>query len=84
MTGLDENADISFLSKEKEEETLAAAADQRNLITKTFIADIAAEGENDRRKDVRKLAQAHDVSARNGLHRSHESGEAPKEVGQVC
>ncbi len=28
------------------------------------IADIAAEGENDRRENVRKLAQAHDVSAR--------------------
>ncbi len=28
------------------------------------IADIAAEGENDRQENVRKLAQAHDVSAR--------------------
>ncbi len=42
---------------------MAAAADQRNLITKAS-ADIAAEGENDRRENVRKLAQAHDVSAR--------------------
>ncbi len=42
----------------------SAAADQRNLITKVFIADIAAEGENDRRENVRKLAQAHDVLAR--------------------
>jgi hypothetical protein len=43
---------------------VAAAADQRNLITKASIADIAAEGENDRREDVRKLAQAYDMSAR--------------------
>ncbi len=43
---------------------MAAAADQRNLITKASIADIAAEGENDRREDVRKLAQAYDMSAR--------------------
>jgi hypothetical protein len=41
-----------------------AAAEQRNLITKTFIADIAAEGENGRQENVRKLAQAHDVSTR--------------------
>jgi hypothetical protein len=38
-------------------------ADQRNLIT-TCIADMAAELENDRRENVRKLSQAHDVSAR--------------------
>jgi hypothetical protein len=43
---------------------VAAVADQRNLITKASIADIAAEGENDRRENVRKLAQANDVSAR--------------------
>ncbi len=41
-----------------------AAAEQRNLNTKAFIADMAAEVENDRRENVRKLAQAHDVSAR--------------------
>jgi hypothetical protein len=51
--------------------------DQRNLITKTFIADIAAEGENNWRENVRKLAQAHDVSARTVYA-------ALKEVGQVC
>ncbi len=43
---------------------MAAAADQRNLITKASIADMAAEVENDRQENVRKLAQAHDVSAR--------------------
>jgi hypothetical protein len=42
----------------------AAAADQRNLITKASIANMAAKVENDRRENVRKLAQAHDVSAR--------------------
>ncbi len=35
-----------------------AAADQRNLNTKASIADMAAELENDRRENVRKLAQA--------------------------
>ncbi len=40
------------------------AADQRNLSTKASIANMAAEVENDRRENVRKLAQAHDVSAR--------------------
>jgi hypothetical protein len=59
--GLDENADISVLSKEKVEEK---ATDQRNLITKASIADIAAEVENDRWENVRKLTQAQDVSAR--------------------
>ncbi len=29
-----------------------------------FVADMAAELENDRRENVRKLAQAHDVSDR--------------------
>ncbi len=43
---------------------MAAAADQRNLITKASIADIAAQGENDQQENVRKLAQAYDVSAR--------------------
>jgi hypothetical protein len=41
-----------------------AAADQRNRITKASIANMAAEVENDRRENVRKLAQAHDVTAR--------------------
>ncbi len=41
-----------------------AAADQRNLNTKASITKMAAEVENDRREIVRKLAQAHDVSAR--------------------
>jgi hypothetical protein len=39
-------------------------ADQINLITKAFIADIAAEVENDRQKNVKKLAQAPDMLAR--------------------
>ncbi len=39
---------------------MTAAADQRNLNTKAP----AAEVENDRRENVRKLTQAHDVSAR--------------------
>jgi hypothetical protein len=43
---------------------VAAAADQRNLITKASITNIIAEGENDRRENVRKLAQAHDMLAR--------------------
>ncbi len=59
------------------------AEDQRILITKSSIADMAAEVENDWQENVRKLAQAHDVSARKGLRRSHENGEALKEVGQV-
>jgi hypothetical protein len=40
------------------------AADLRNLITEASIADMAAEVENDRQENVRKLSQAHDVSAR--------------------
>jgi hypothetical protein len=52
------------LAEEKVKETTAAAADQRNLITKASTADMAAEVENDRRENVRKLTQAHDVSAR--------------------
>jgi hypothetical protein len=51
------------LSKDEGEET-AAAANQRNLITKASIADIVAEVENDRRENVRKLAQAHALSVR--------------------
>ncbi len=39
-------------------------ADQRNLNTTTCIANMAAELENDWRENVRKLSQAHDVSAR--------------------
>jgi hypothetical protein len=42
----------------------AAAANQRNFNTKVSIADMAAELENDRRENVRKLAQALSVSAR--------------------
>jgi hypothetical protein len=45
------------LSKGKVEETMAAVA-------KISIADITAEVENDLQESVRKLAQAHDVSAR--------------------
>jgi hypothetical protein len=41
-----------------------AAADHRNLNTKASIADMAAELENDRRENVRKLAQALDVLAK--------------------
>jgi hypothetical protein len=41
-----------------------AAADQRNLNTKVSIADMATELENDRRENVRKLAQALDVLAK--------------------
>jgi hypothetical protein len=48
---------------------VVAAADQRNLNTKAFIADMATELENYRRENVTKLSQAHD---------------ALKEVGQVC
>ncbi len=43
---------------------MAAAADQRKLTARALITDSAAEVENDRRESVRKLAQAHDVSAR--------------------
>jgi hypothetical protein len=41
-----------------------AAVYQRNFTAKASIADIAAEKENDGRESVRKLAQAHEVSAR--------------------
>ncbi len=40
------------------------AADQRNLKTKASIADMATELENDWWEKVRKLSQAHDVSAK--------------------
>jgi hypothetical protein len=43
---------------------------------------MTAELENDWQENVRKLAQALRVS-QNGLRRSHENGEALKEVGQV-
>jgi hypothetical protein len=56
-------------------------ADQRNL-NMTCIADMAAELENDRRENVRKLSGLWRVS-QNGLGRSHENGKALKEVGQV-
>ncbi len=46
------------------EKTAAAVVDHRNRITKASIANMAAEEENDRRENVRKLAQAHDVTAR--------------------
>jgi hypothetical protein len=42
----------------------AAEADQRKFTARALFADRAAEVENDRRESVRKLAQAHDVSAR--------------------
>ncbi len=39
-------------------------ADQRNFNTKASIADMADKLENDQQENVRKLAQALDVSAR--------------------
>jgi hypothetical protein len=42
----------------------AAEADQRKLTARALIAYSATELENDRRESVRKLAQAHDASAR--------------------
>jgi hypothetical protein len=53
-----------------------AAADQRRLIAKASIADITAKVENDLQETVRKLLQAHDVSAKT-------AHTALKEVGQV-
>ncbi len=47
------NADISVYNKVKE----MAAADQSNLTATVFIADMTG-------KSVRKLAQAHNVSAK--------------------
>jgi hypothetical protein len=41
-----------------------AAADQINCNTKASIADMVAKLKNDRQENVRKLAQALDVSAR--------------------
>jgi hypothetical protein len=45
-------------------ERAAAAADQRNLITKASIAGIATKVENDHRESDMKLAQDHNVSAK--------------------
>jgi hypothetical protein len=42
----------------------AAVADQRNLKTKAYNADIATKVVNGRQENVRKLAQAHDVSTK--------------------
>jgi hypothetical protein len=39
-------------------------ADQKKLTARALFADSAAEVENDRRESVRKLSQAHDVTAR--------------------
>jgi hypothetical protein len=55
---------------------------QRNLTAKASIIDIVAEVENDRRETVRKLAQAHDASARM-VHLLLQGPAALKEVGQV-
>ncbi len=52
------------LSKGEVNETAAAVADQRKLTARALITDSAAEVENDWPESVRKLAQAHDVSAR--------------------
>ncbi len=38
--------------------------DQRKFTSRALFADSAAEVENDRRESVRKLAHAHDMSAR--------------------
>ncbi len=40
---------------------MAAAEDQRNLITKTSITEIAPEVENEQQESVLKLAQVHDM-----------------------
>ncbi len=42
---------------------MVAAADRRNFNTKASIANMAAELENDWQENVRKLAQALDVSS---------------------
>jgi hypothetical protein len=52
------------LSKSEVNETAAAAADQRKLTARALITDSTAEVENNRPESVRKLAQAHDASAR--------------------
>ncbi len=51
-------------SKGKVGETAAAAMDQRIFTENASIANMAAKMENDRRESVRKLPQAHDISAR--------------------
>ncbi len=43
---------------------MATVADQRHLMAKASITDIAAEVENDRRKSARKLSQTQDVSTK--------------------
>jgi hypothetical protein len=48
------------LSKSEVNETAAAAADQRKLTARALITEV----ENNRPESVRKLAQAHDASAR--------------------
>jgi hypothetical protein len=61
---------------------VAAAADQRNLKTKSSIADMATELENDRRENVRKLSQAHDVSARTVYAALMRMAKLSKKVGE--
>jgi hypothetical protein len=42
----------------------AAAADQRKFTSRALFANGTAEVENDQRESVRKLTQAHDMTAR--------------------
>ncbi len=63
MTRLRRERSNKRLAKGEIGERAAAAADQRNCTVTVSIAGIAAEVENDRRESVKKLAQAHDVSA---------------------
>jgi hypothetical protein len=60
----------------------AAAADQRNLITKASITDIAAKVENDRR-ECQETSSGPCCVGQNSLRCSHENGKALKEVGLV-
>jgi hypothetical protein len=46
----------SIFSKGEVQETVGAVVDQRNLNTKTFIADMVAKLENYRQENVRKLS----------------------------
>jgi hypothetical protein len=64
MTRLRREHSYKRFSKGEVGERAAAAADQRNLITKASIAGITAEVENDHRESVMKLAQDHNVSAK--------------------
>ncbi len=59
--GLHQNANISDSQKAKEGVT-GGVADQRHLNPKVFIADIAAEVENDRLESARKLSQIHGMT----------------------